>query len=161
MERATLALVAGLLVPDIAQAQNVEPVQVGVWTIYSTSTSCYAINRDPEEFNSSPYNGLVLRQAFGAEDILLLAHFWPKAFATGDEVILKLLIADKRISVAAVARDTYQLATVEPLSPRQLDDLAKTRLMSATVDDLLAAITFKMEDFGAALTALSDCAKGQ
>lgn len=159
MKHVALVLVAGLLIPDMAQAQNLELVRAGVWTTYSTSTSCYALNRDPEEFNSSPYNGLVLRQALGAENVTLLAHFWPKAFASGDEVILKLLIADKRISVAAVARDTYQLVTAEPLSPQQLDELAKTRLMEATVDDLLAGITFKMEDFGAALAALSDCAK--
>jgi hypothetical protein len=161
MKRAALLLVAGLLVPDIAQAQELDPVRAGVWSIFRSAARCNAINRDLEEFSSSPYNALVLTQEFGDDGASVMAYFWPKAFEDKEEVVLHLRIADQRISVPAKAYDTNVLRTVEPLTPEQLNLLAKTRLMGATVDGLLAEITFKMEDFGAVVTALSDCAKAQ
>ncbi len=68
-------------------------VQANGWTIYTTGTAaCYAFNRDPVEFDASPYNALQFRQAFGSKGIQIRVMLWPGAVAKkgSDTLVLQV-----------------------------------------------------------------------
>lgn len=85
-----LASVAFLLAAATlpASAQSFHEVVDG-WTLTASSTRCYAINRDVEEYNTAPYNALTLLQGKDGATTLQVAY-WPGALTAGGEVSIKL-----------------------------------------------------------------------
>ena len=160
MKRAALVFLAGLLAPNIAQAQDVVVTQVGTWTILRSETRCGAINRNPNEFNLSPYNGLIFRQDAGVKGVSLAVHFWPGAFSgPGDLTLILAARHQDPFSVPAAMSMSYSAETTGPLTSDQLDTVAKADWLTASVTAADVRVTFKVRDIEAVLAALAECAE--
>lgn len=153
MRLVTIAFLLAAAVP--ASAQSFHEVVDG-WTLTSTSTRCYAVNRDGEEYNFAPFNALSLRQDKEGVTSLQIAY-WPGAFTPEAEVSVKLRHRlGKTQDVSGRAISDYMVETDALFDAEGLGTLIARDYLDIKIGTL-PSLTFRVVDLP--LQRLAACAE--
>jgi hypothetical protein len=162
--RLALLVATGLVAVATESTTAVSPYVVTEtqWTIFALSVRCVAVNRPPEEINASPYNALWLSKKVGQAGTELQVFYWPGAFKAGDRTTLAMTFdGGLLMTYPATAMDEFTLKTDAPLSDKDVAELGRSQLTTATsgglveffLTDKLPAVAGKLSECVASLPA--------
>ncbi len=131
----------------------------GHWTVYNTPGRCHAINRPLNEFNATPFNGLLLSEARGGP-IVVTVGFWPGQLGAQAPARLTLRPGDRpAITLAARPVGDYGLETTEPLTAGFLQDLRTSQTLTVEAAGVRQSLVFDIARIGLVVARLENCAR--